>query len=92
MKKTLFGAAFILLAAAPAANAACTMEQLQQKALAFSQKMQAMMQKDANVAQRFAPKAQEAAKKYQEAAAQGGTNYDEICKFYDELLVELEKS
>jgi DNA-binding protein H-NS len=92
MKKTLIGAAFALIVAAPAANAACTLEQLQQKAMAYSQKVQEVAQKDAQKIQRFAPKAQEAGKKYQEAMAQRGTNYDDVCKLYDELIAELDKA
>lgn len=92
MKKTLIGAALALIVAVPVANAACTLEQLQQKAMAYSQKVQEVAQKDAQKIQRFAPKAQEAGKKYQEAMAQRGTNYDDVCKLYDELLTELDKA
>jgi hypothetical protein len=96
MKKTLPGAALAFAAAVavavPAAHADCTLEQLQQKAMTYSQKIQDVAQKDPQKLQRFAPKAQEAAKKYQEAQAQRGTNYDDICRLYDEILAELEKS
>jgi hypothetical protein len=92
MKMTLMGVALALIVLAPAAHAACTLEQLQQKAMAYSQKVQEVAQKDAQKLQRFAPRAEEATKKYQAAMAQGGTNYDEVCKLYDELVAELDKS
>jgi hypothetical protein len=91
MKTIVLGAVLALAVAAPA-HAACTMEQLQQKIMAFTTKYQEVAQKDGQKAQRFAPKAQEASKKFQDASAKGGTDYAEICKFYDELLVELDKS
>ena len=92
MKKTLIVAVLAMLAAAPAAAQSCTLEQVQQKVALFSQKYQDMAQKDPQRLQRFAPKAQEATQKYQEIASKGGTNYDAICKLYDDLLAELDKS
>ena len=93
MKKTLLGAAFALAVVVPAAHADCTLQELQQKAMTYSQKVQDLAQKDPQKLQRFAPRAQDAAKKYQEAAAQGnGAKYEEICKLYDELIIELDKS
>jgi hypothetical protein len=92
MKKTLLGAAFALAVSVPTAHA-CTLQELQQKAMTYSQKVQEAAQKDPQKLQRFAPKAQEAAKKYQDVVGQGaGANYDEICKLYDELVSELDKS
>ncbi|MCW5770539.1 MAG: hypothetical protein KIT16_02805, partial [Rhodospirillaceae bacterium] len=92
MKKTLLGAALALLVLAPGAHAACTLQDVSQKAQAFAQKYQEVANKDVQRAQRFAPKAQEAAQKYQEAIKQHGQSYDDICRLYDELLAELDKS
>jgi len=92
MKRTLIGAALALMLAAPAAHAACTMQELQQKAAVFAQKWQDVVQKDMQRAQRFAPKAKEASQKYQETIAQRGQNYDDLCRLYDELVVELDKT
>lgn len=92
MKKTLLGAALALLVTMPAAHAACTVQELTQKAQLFAQKWQEVMQKDMQKAQRFAPKAQEASQKYQESVANRGQNYDDICRLYDELIAELDKS
>ena len=92
MKKTLLGTALALVVAMPAAHAACTLQELSQKAQLFAQKYQEVVQKDMQKAQRFAPKAEEASKKYQETVAQRGQNYDDICRLYDELIAELEKS
>jgi SOS response regulatory protein OraA/RecX len=91
MKKLLIGAALALSIAAPAAHAACTIEQLQQKAMAYSQKVQEVAQKNPQKLERFGPRAEEAGKKYQEALAQRGANYDDLCKLYDELVAELGK-
>jgi len=92
MKKTLLGTALALVVAMPTAHAACTLQELSQKAQLFAQKYQEVVQKDMQKAQRFAPKAEEASKKYQETVAQRGQNYDDICRLYDELIAELEKS
>lgn len=92
MHKPLIGAALALLLAAPAAHAACTLQELSQKAQAFALKYQEVVQKDMQKAQRFAPKAQEASQKYQESVAQRGQNYDDICRLYDDLIAELDKS
>lgn len=92
MRKTLLGTALALAVAVPGAHAACTMQDVAQKAQLFAQKYQEVVNKDMQRAQRFAPKAQEASQKYQEAIKQRGQNYDDICRLYDELLAELEKS
>ncbi|MGH7004125.1 MAG: hypothetical protein ACREIP_09265 [Alphaproteobacteria bacterium] len=91
MKKTLIAATFVAVFAAPAAHAACTSAELQQKVTTFSQKYQALAQKNPQKLQEFAPKAQAATTKYQQAASSGSANYDEVCKLYDELNAELEK-
>jgi hypothetical protein len=91
MKKTLLGAALALVVAVPAAQA-CTLQELSEKAQRFAQKWQEVVQKDMQKAQRFAPKAQEASKKYQEVVSNQGQSYDAICRLYDELLEELDKS
>ena len=92
MKKTLLGTALALVIAAPAAQAACTMQELQQKAMTYSQKVQALAQKDPQKLQKFAEKAQDVSKRYQESVAKGTTNYDEICKLYDDLNDEMDKA
>ncbi len=89
MKTYLIGAALALAVAAPAAHAACTLEQLRDKAMAYAQKVQEVAQKEPQKLQKFAPRAEEAAKKYEEALAQRGANYDDLCKLYDELVAEL---
>ncbi len=91
MRKIL-AAVVVFAALAPAAQAACTINELAQKAQTFATKWQEVIQKDLQRAQRFAPRAQEASAKYQEAVAQRGQNYDDLCRLYDELLDELEKS
>lgn len=91
-RKSLLAAALTLALSAPAAHAACSLQELSQKAALFAQKYSEVAQKDLQRAQRFAPKAQEASQKYQESVAQRGQNYDDICRLYDDLLAELEKS
>ena len=91
MKKTLIAAALVLSVAAPYAHAACTQAELQQKVMTFTQKYQELAQKNPQKLQEFAPKAQAATQKYQQSAASGSTNYDEVCKLYDELNDELAK-
>ena len=91
MNKILIGAALVALLAAPAAHAACSTAELQQKVAKFSQKYQELAQKNPQKLQEFAPKAQAATQKYQQAASSGSTNYDEVCKLYDELNDELDK-
>ena len=91
MKKTLLGAALALTVAMPAAHAACSAAELQQKVQTFTQKYQEVAQKNPQKLQEFAPKAQAAMQKYQQAAGAGTANYDEVCKLYDDLNAELEK-
>ena len=91
MRKTLFAATLAAVLAAPAAHAACSVTELQQKVSAFTQKYQELAQKNPQKLQEFAPKAQAATQKYQQAASSGSANYDEVCKLYDELNAELEK-
>jgi seryl-tRNA synthetase len=92
MKKTLIGAALAFVLAAPVANAACTSEQLQAKAAAYSKRIQEVIAKDHTKAQALSAKVQEAAQKLQEAMKQPGAGMDEVCQFYDKLLAELEGS
>jgi hypothetical protein len=80
-----------MLAAAPAAEAACGQDELQNKAMALSQRIQAVASKDPQKAQAWSAKAQEAAQKLQEAMKRPGAGMDEVCRFYDELLAELDK-
>jgi hypothetical protein len=92
MKKILLGAVLALTVAAPSAYAGCTLQELSQKAQTFAHKWQAVVNKDMQRAQRFAPKAEEAGKKFQEAVKQHGQNYDDICRLYDELNDELDRT
>ncbi len=92
MKRSIIGATLALLAAAPAAQAACTSEQLQAKAAAYSKRIQDVIAKDHTKAQAFTAKLQEASQKLQEAMKQPGAGMDEVCQFYDKLLAELEGS
>jgi hypothetical protein len=92
MKWSIIGAALVLLATVPAAEAACTSEQLQGKAAAYSKRIQEVITKDHTKAQALGAKVQEAAQKLQEAMKQPGAGMDEVCQFYDKLLAELEES
>jgi seryl-tRNA synthetase len=89
MKTALIGA--VLLAfAAPAAEAACTSEELQAKAANYSKRIQEVIAKDHSKAQALGAKVQEAAQKLQEAMKQPGSGMDEVCAFYDKLTPELD--
>jgi hypothetical protein len=90
MKIRIAIAAMALLATAPAAHAACTQQELQEKAAAYSKRIQEVIAKDASKAQAFGAKVQEAAQKLQEAMKQPGAGLDEVCRFYDKLIAELE--
>lgn len=90
MKKTLIGAALALLVLTPAANAACTSEELQAKAANYSKRIQEVIVKDSSKAQALSAKVQEAAQKLQEAMKQPGSGLDEVCAFYDKLTAELD--
>lgn len=90
MKKTLIGAALALFVLAPAANAACTQQELQTKAANYSKRVQEVIQKDHSKAQALGAKVQEAAQKLQEAMKQPGSGMDEVCSFYDKLTAELD--
>ena len=61
--------------------AACTPEQMQQKAMQASTQIQALMQKDANRGQQLM---QELAAKSQDMQAM--QDMDAVCNFYDELI------
>ena len=89
MKKTLIAAALALFVLAPAAQAACTQAELQEKAATYSKRVQEAMQKDHTKAQALSAKVQEAAQKLQEAMKQPGSGMDEVCAFYDKLIAEL---
>lgn len=90
MKVRIALAALALLALAPAAQAACTQQELQEKAAAYSKRIQEVVTKDASKAQALGAKVQEAAQKLQEAMKQPGAGLDEVCAFYDKLIAELE--
>jgi hypothetical protein len=92
MKTQIVFVALALLAMAPAAQAACTSEQLQAKAAAYSERIQDVIAKDHTKAQAFTAKLQEASQKLQEAMKQPGAGMDEVCQFYDKLLAELDGS
>ena len=79
------------LLAVSAANAfACTAQDVQAKAMQVSQKMQELAQKDSNKLQAISAKAQEGGQKLQAAMA-SGKGLEEVCKYYDELLAEMNK-
>lgn len=90
MTRHLIGAALALMLAAPAANAACTQAELQQKAATYSKRVQEVIAKDHTKAQALGAKVQESAQKLQEAMKQPGSGMDEVCAFYDKLLAELD--
>jgi hypothetical protein len=90
MKKHLIGAALAFVAAAPAAQAACTQAELQEKAQTYSKRIQEVIARDHTKAQALGAKVQEAAQKLQEALKQPGSGMDEVCAFYDRLIAELE--
>ncbi len=90
MTKHLIGAALAMALAAPAANAACTQAELQEKAQTYSKRIQEMIAKDHTKAQALGTKVQEAAQKLQEAMKQPGSGMDEVCSFYDKLIAELD--
>jgi seryl-tRNA synthetase len=90
MTRKVLGAALALLLAAPVAHAACTSEELQAKAAAYSKRIQEVVAKDHTKAQALGAKVQEAAQKLQEAMKQPGAGMDEVCRFYDQLIAELE--
>lgn len=92
MKTRIVLVALALLAMAPAAQAACTSEQLQAKSAAYAKRIQEVIAKDHTKAQALSAKVQEAAQKLQEAMKQPGAGMDEVCQFYDKLLAELEGS
>lgn len=73
-----------------AAHAACTQEELQAKAAAYSKRVQEVIAKDHSKAQALGAKVQESAQKLQEAMKQPGSGMDEVCAFYDKLLAELD--
>lgn len=79
-----------LLALSAATALACTAQDVQAKAMQVSQKMQELAQKDPNKLQAVSAKAQEGAQKLQ-AAMGAGKGLEEVCKFYDELLAEMNK-
>lgn len=76
--------------AAPAARAACSQEELQAKAAAYSKRLQEAIAKDHTKAQALGAKVQESAEKLQEAMKQPGSGMAEVCAFYDKLLAELD--
>jgi hypothetical protein len=90
MTKHLIGAALALILAAPAANAACTQAELQEKAQTYSKRVQEVIAKDHSKAQALGAKVQESAQKLQEAMKQPGSGMDEVCAFYDKLIAELD--
>jgi hypothetical protein len=89
MTKHLIGAALALILAAPAANAACTQAELQEKAQTYSKRVQEVIAKDHSKAQALGANVQESAQKLQEAMKQPGSGMDEVCAFYDKLIAEL---
>lgn len=90
MTKILIGAALAMILAAPAAHAACTQAELQEKAQAYSKRVQEVVAKDHTKAQALGAKVQESAQKLQEAMKQPGSGLDEVCAFYDKLIAELD--
>ena len=76
--------------AAPVAHAACSQEELQAKAAAYSKRVQEAIAKDHTKAQALGAKIQESAEKLQEAMKQPGSGMAEVCAFYDKLLAELD--
>lgn len=61
---------------------ACTADEVQAKALAFSTKYQDLAKKDPQAASAWA-------QKYAAKQANPPQNLDEVCKFYDDLLATL---
>jgi hypothetical protein len=92
MKEIFVGVVIALLMGAQAARAACTQEELQAKAAAYAKRVQEVIAKDHTKAQALGAKVQESAEKLQEAMKQPGAGIDEVCRFYDQLLAELEAS
>lgn len=72
------------------AHAACTQEELQAKAAAYSKRVQEVVAKDHAKAQALGARVQESAQKLQEAMKQPGSGLDEVCAFYDKLIAELD--
>jgi hypothetical protein len=91
MTRTLIGAALGLALAATAAHAACTQQELQAKAAAYSKRIQEVIANNPNKAQAVSAKVQESAQKLQEMMKQPGAGMDAVCSFYDELMAELDK-
>lgn len=80
MKKALL-ALSIAFAATPAL--ACTVEEVQQKAMDVSTKMQSLAVSDPQ-------KATEVAQKLSAAQAEAVNDLESACKLYDEMLAELD--
>lgn len=86
MKKFVVAAAFIATLSPVAAFAGeeCTAETMQAKAMEVSTKLQEMAATDPQKVAEITPKIQEAATRFQD-----GSNLEEACAFYDELLAEM---
>ncbi len=82
--------ALSILAAAAAPARACTQQELQAKSQAYAARLQDLAARDPKRVQHFTAKLQEAAKKLQEAMQNSG-GLAEVCRFYDELIAELER-
>jgi hypothetical protein len=78
-------AALVIFAGVSAAEAACTPEEAQQKAMAFATQSQAAAQ---NNPQKYAAAMQEI-QPLLLSLQQNPTDYDKICKVYDDILAKL---
>jgi hypothetical protein len=81
MKKMVFLSALVLFFSASVAKAACTPEQVQQKAIQVTTQLQALAQKDPAKMQKLMEDFQ---KKGAELA--GKADMDAACKYYDEMI------
>ena len=84
LKTLLLG--LCLLVGASAAEAACTPEEAQQKATAFASQAQTFAQQNP---QKYAAVMQEL-QPQMAAIQQNPTDYDKICKFYDDAIAKLQ--
>lgn len=84
MKKLMIVTAALAAMTTPTFADECTNETLQAKAMEVSTKMQEMAATDPAKIAALTPKLQEAATRFQD-----GSNLEEACAYYDEILAEM---
>ena len=84
-KKSLFLAIVLILATAAFTNAACTAEDAQAKAQVFMNKAMELAQKDAQKYQEVAEAMQTQLPELQKIS-----DFEGLCKFYDEWMAKME--